>query len=380
MTPDKFPWDLPGSCFEAPDFWVGGLDQCYEFIHRLPGVKTIEIGRSAGERPIMACAVGEIEPIERTSTSLSSSMGATGGKAWNFGGMYPPSFFGAKQRERPVVVIQGNIHGSEIAGTVAAMNLLNLLAHGTDLRGRRHDRLLEEARKVRLIVIPHANPDGRARWEPARHVETASKEQQQRLTQGWLADGTPLAWPSCKEIFPITPGGILGAYYNDAGVNLNHDRFLDGERAPETNAILRFYLNEMPDAAILAHCDQGTLLGSPAPYVPEEIQHLHGRFAGAVAHEIRSRGLPIYSYPHWMRPGGMTRAFTQPDAVYHQCGATPFLVEFPCSRLGENELTFDMILDIGLCVFETILRYGNEFGFRPALRRHLVGRRNYVLE
>ena len=69
------------------------------------------------------------------------------------------------------------------------------------------------------------------------------------------------------------------------------------------------------------------------------------------------------------------RAFTQDSAIYHQCGATPLMVEFPCRRPGENDLTFDEILDIGLCVLETILIYGNELGFRPSRRRHLVGKR-----
>ena len=367
-----YPWDLPESCFEAPDFWVSGLQECYDFIRALPAMEVMQIGNSAGGRPILAAAWGEREPLKRTSTSLSSSLGAAGGKGWDFGGphLYPNSFFGEKPREKPVLVIQGNLHGSEIEGTVATMSLLNLLAHGTDLRGRKHARLLAEARKMRIVVIPHANADGRARWEPAKHLETATHEQQQRVTMGRLADGTELKWPSCKEIFPIPPGGLLGAYYTDAGVNLNHDRFLDADRAPETDALLSFYLEEMPDAVVIAHTDQGTLLGSAPPCVPQEIQVLHDRIAGAVAAAIRQRRLPIQSYPQMTRPGGFTRAFTQPDAVYHQCGATPLMVEFPCNTKGNN-LDFDTILDVGLCVLETIIIFGNDLGFRPCLRKHL---------
>jgi len=371
------PWDLPDSCFEAPDFWVSGVDQCHEFMKGLPGIEIIEVGTSAGGRPILAGVCGEREPLERTSTSLSSAMGAVGGRGWDFGGehLYPKSFFGAEPRKKPVLVFQGNIHGSEIAGTVAAMNLLNVIAHGVDLRGRKHERLRQEAQRMRILVIPHGNPDGRARWEPALQLETTTREQMQRVTMGYMADGTPLRWPSCKMVFPIPEGGRLGAYYNDGGVNLNHDRWLDRDRAPETDALLRFYLEEMPDAVIIGHTDQGTLIGHPPPYVPEEIDYIHARIGGAVATEIRKRGLPIYYYPHWMRPGGMQRAMTQPTAVYHQCGATPLMVEFPCRRPDENEVTFEEILDIGLCVFETVIIYGNEFGFRPERRRHLVGKR-----
>ncbi len=87
-----------------------------------------------------------------------------------------------------------------------------------------------------------------------------------------------------------------------------------------------------------------------------------------MAAEIRKRRMPIFSYPHFSRPG---RAFTQPDAIYHQCGATPLLVEFP-TRTEGNPLTFDQVLDVGLMVFETILCFGREFGFHPCLRKHLV--------
>lgn len=363
--------ELPDSCFSAPPFWVGGLEECHDFMRRLPGIDVIEVGRSAGGRPILAGCYGAQEPLDRTSSSLSSSMAALGDKAWNVDAFYPPSFYGKNRREKPVLVFQGNMHGSEISGTVAAMNLLHLLVHGVDLRGREHARLRAYASRMRIVVIPHANPDGRARWEPAKHLETVSHAVQQRVTQGWLPDGTALTWPSCKQFFPIPPGGCLGAYYTDAGVNLNHDRFLDADRAPETDALLKFYLQEMPDVVIAGHGDQGTLVSAPPCYVPEEIQGLTFRMAGAVAAEIRRQGLPIFSYPHGTRAGGGSRVFNQLDAIYHQCGALPLLAEFPTSVDG-HRLDFDRILDVGLCVFETLAAWGDELGFCACLRKHLA--------
>ena len=361
---------LPPSCFEAPPFWKSGLAECHEFVTGLPGVEVEEIGRSAGGRPILAASFGRREALRRSSTSMSSSFGGWGSKAWNPDTFYPPSFFGESPRERPVLVLQGNIHGSEIAGTVAAMNLLNLLVHGTDLRGRRHDRLLEEARKMRVIVIPHANPDGRARWEPAKHLLTASETQGHRVTFGLREDGTTPAWLETKNSFPMPMGRVLGSYFNDAGVNLQHDRFLDAGRAPETDALLSFYLREMPDAVVAAHTDQGTLISEAPSYIPVELQTLCARIGGAVAGEVRRRRLPLFVYPHANRPGAGTRAFTQLDAIYHQCGALPLLVEFP-SSIAEHLLTFDQVLDVGLAVFEALLVFGNDIGFRPGVRKHL---------
>jgi len=334
-----------------------------------------EVGRSAGGRPILAGAVGAKETLQRTSTSLSSSMGGIGGAAWQFEKFYPPSFFGENKREKPVLIVQGNIHGSEIAGTVAAMNALNVLVHGEDLRGRPHDRLRECLSKMRFVVIPHANPDGRARWEPAKHLTGISHDTTQFVTQGTLPDGTRLQWPSCKNIFPIPTGGQLGSYYNDAGVNLNHDRWLDANRAPETDALLSFYLEEMPDAVIMSHTDQGTLVGGAPSYVPREIQGWHDRICGAVAHAVREAGLPIFSYPHWSRPGAMSRTFNQADAVWHQCGAMPLLCEFPNPKQG-HQPTLEDILDVGLTVLQAIAAFGIELGFRPELHKHLVDGRD----
>ena len=38
MKPEGFPWDVPESCFEAPDFWKSGIEECYEFVRGLPGM------------------------------------------------------------------------------------------------------------------------------------------------------------------------------------------------------------------------------------------------------------------------------------------------------------------------------------------------------
>ena len=369
------PWDLPDHCFEAPEFWVGGLAECNEFMAGLEGVEVTEIGRSAGGRPILAGAIGAKEPLERASTSLSSSMGGAGSQGFDREKLLPPSFFGETPHEKPVLILQGNIHGSEIAGTVAGMNALNVLVHGVDLRGRKQEPLREVLSKMRFVVIPHANPDGRAHWEPAKHLTGIPKDLAQFVTQGTLPDGTRLAWPSCKSIFPIPLGGQLGSYYNDAGVNLNHDRWLDADRAPETDALLSYYLDEMPDAVIMAHTDQGTLVGSAPPYVPAYIQGWHSRIGGAVYHAVREAGLPVFSYPHWGVAGGMTRAFTQADAVYHQCGAMPILCEFPSSTTG-HDLTMATILDVGLAALAAMAAYGVEFGFRPELHKHLVDGRD----
>src|SRR5712691_816881 len=66
-------------------------------------------------------------------------------------------------------------------------------------------------------------------------------------------DGTPWGWPGVKQRHPMRrDGGLLGAYFNDNGVNLMHDEFF-APLAPETKALLRLAREEAPDYILNLH-------------------------------------------------------------------------------------------------------------------------------
>lgn len=97
--------------------------------------------------------------------------------------VFPPSFYGKTRRTRPVLAIQGGIHGGELTGTVAMLNLCKIVEEGADLRGKPWPRLQELARGVRLAMIPWLNPDGVDRW-PFRDTSGIPSELTSRCQMG----------------------------------------------------------------------------------------------------------------------------------------------------------------------------------------------------
>ena len=342
---------------KAPSWWLTKPAEIRNFLESLKGVEVEEIGRTAGDRPIVAAAWGEKEMLPgRTSTNLASAIA----------GLDPSAFYGKGERERQVLAFVGAAHGTEIEGTVAALNLLNILATGKDLKGRRHSRIAREARKHRFLIVPIMNVDGRERALDHVHWIDCNPDYHSMVSQGRLKGGEILRWPSSKLIHPLSPDEVerLGTYYNDAGVNLVYDTPLGADCQPETTAIIRYCRREMPDCVILSHSDNGSLVQPPSAFVPEHYQQRIDQIAAVAGHRCARDGLKKFRVPK--SPNSYAGdQFYQSDAIYHSCGALPLLIEFPCGwqNFPDNH---DEILDIGLTVLEEIVTFGNHYRFRPA--------------
>jgi len=347
----------------APDWWPSDLESAEALLRRLPQVKVREIGRSAGGRPILAAEWGEKEPLETTANSLASAFAAAGTRPDPLN-LFPPAFYGRQRRTRQVLVIQGALHGMEIDGTVAALNLLHILHTGTDLRGKPWDRLRAEAAKLRICVIPFLNADGRAR-SPFHHFVGASNELCQFVHMGTWKDGRPIVYPDHKAIWPLPLAevGFLGAYFNDRGVNLQYDSCVP-HRQPETTAWMQYYLDERPDCVLICHSNAGSLMGNPDTFLPVPFQHQQSRVAGLVRQYIFDHGQRAGRTTYAQLPDFGTPNFNQHCGVYHTCGALPLMCEFPCGLPG-RPYTMDECLDIGLLVLEAICFFANRDGFRP---------------
>lgn len=219
----------------APSFWVSKPDAALPFIESLKEAAVKTIGKSAGGRDLMAIEYGEREPLEVTTDCLHSAVAAKLAPA-DPTEIFPTAFYGEQRRKRPVLAIQGAIHGGELTGTVAALNLCKIIEDGRDLREREWPRLQELARDTRIVIIPWLNIDGVTRF-PLTHLCGAPAGLGQRCQQGIAADGTRYKYPSAKNVFPIPPEktAFMGGYYNDAGVNLQYD-FCMQRRQPETVA------------------------------------------------------------------------------------------------------------------------------------------------
>ncbi|MBT4501925.1 MAG: hypothetical protein HOC74_29605 [Gemmatimonadetes bacterium] len=332
------------SFFEAPDFWKSTWDDVNAYIDTIKKGQVWEIGRSQGGHPLRAVAYGEKEPIDR-KTTYSSAI-ASG---------HPEDFYDPEQRKKPTLVIFSAIHAAEIEGTVTCLNFAHLMETGTDLRGRRWDELRELAEQLRVVMVPLAQPDGRIR-SGVHNLIGGSVDDLYYYGQGVFKNGEILRWPECKRLQPVPVDEMkyLGGYYNDAGVNIQHDDFFSPDMAPETRALIDLVRDETPDCFITLHsCGSGPFLIAPENLISQQCQFHQAQVGALIADRHRRDGL---------RPGGGTR--TEPrggfyfhTALYHTSGALPLIFEYP-HGLDMKPFSFDEILDVGLGLFEEVIRYG----------------------
>lgn len=352
-----FEWDVD------IDFWLSKPEVAASFIDSLKKSEVKCIGHSAGKREIIAISYGDKEPLDADNMNLHSSI-ASNIVPPDPTEIFPKCFFGTERRKKPVVVLQGAIHGAEITGTVASLNLCNILENGVDLRGKEWPELKALAEDTRLIIIPWMNPDGTSRM-PLKCNVNAPAEFMQRCTYGIAADGKKYSYPALKDFFPMPPEktAYMGTYFNDAGVNLQYD-FCMPERQPETLTWMKHYLDEKPDGVLMFHCDQGSLVTCPPSYVPLGYQHEISRLGGAMRDRLLSRGFDITRASWAGLPSQGKPILDQFSAVYLSCGAMGIICELPnCSKNGQ--FTPDQLLDIGLISIEATLQYAHRDGLRP---------------
>jgi len=342
------------SFFEAPDFYLSDWKGVNRFLDGVTVGEVWEIGRSEGGNPIRAVAYGAKEPLTRSST-YSSAIAAG----------HPEDYYDPSQRTKPVFVIISTIHGAEIEGCVGCVNLASIMETGADLRGRRWDALREAASAMRIVLVPLAQPDGRIRCQ-IKNLLGGDQDDLYYYGQGVLKEsGEILRWPACKRMqpLPLNKMSFLGGYYNDAGVNIQHDDFFSAEMAPETRALLDLVRNETPDCFMTLHsCEEGPFFTGPDSLIPQAYQYRQAEIAALVGERHRQEGLKPET-DRVAKPGP-TGGFYLHTALHNACGALPLLVELP-HGLAEKPFTFDEILDINLTLFDEVIRFGLTYGFRP---------------
>ena len=134
----------------------------------------------------------------------------------------------AKRLNRPIVFVQGNIHGGEVEGKEA------LLAFVRDLVSNRFPNMLDS---IVLIAVPIYNADGNERVGP--------QERNRASQQG-----------------PAT----VGERANGDSLDLNRD-YVKAE-APETRAALAFFAAWEPDVFVDLHTTNGSYHGFALTYAP----------------------------------------------------------------------------------------------------------------
>ncbi len=331
---------------EPPDYWVTGLDQIEDHLSKLKTWDVREICRSPGRRPVWACTRGPKKQIERTS-NLSAALG----------GHCPEAFWG-KGISHQCLMIVACVHGSENEGAGAAVHLMHILEDGPDLLGREWPQIRENTEGMRLVIVPCANPDGRARVTPASMIGMPTDDFSYWGIGEWKS-GENIGYPACKRYQPLDldDASFPGGYPNDDGYNIMHDATPGDIRTAEAQAIIDLALDEAPDCIVNVHSHEmgPNILGCPIrlPGYAERQKAMSERVV-QIQEEHGLRPVP-YRY---------SSGYNLNSALHFACGALAVTFEGP-QGLADDPYTYQEILDCHLTALQGVLAYGAEEGFRP---------------
>lgn len=333
-----------------PDFYKSRLTDIESEISKLKYGKSERIAESAGGLPLYAIYYGEKEDFQSQS-NYNSAVGARN-----------PMWYANKTKSsKPVLYFIGPVHGQEGEGIAGLVNLIHVAETGKDYRGKKWTQLKEFIEQCRVIIIPCGNPDGRKRC-PYDSFVGLPVETMTKYGQGTKKDGTLWRWPHVKSLHPMQDNvGILGAYFNDDGVNIMHDEFFF-PMAEETKAIMKIARDEAPDIAVSLHscsCRPFIIQNNHAPlFLRQRLVELSG--------QLNQRYIQM-DLPHmpedWKlnlnvdeKSSPPKRSFNLSSALHHVSGAMAFTFESPHGTL-ESPATYDQIVDVQLVLYEEMFRY-----------------------
>ncbi|HUW84883.1 MAG TPA: M14 family zinc carboxypeptidase [Phycisphaerae bacterium] len=232
-----------------------------------------ELSVSPGGRSVKLVEYGRPEPELRGQANFNSALGAGS----------PDAFFrrGPGVRTNPVLLLMAGVHGAEVEGMMGCLSAIRILESGRDIVGREQSRLAAKLARLRLLIVPLANPDGRARVPYDGWVGLPAREMH-RVAQGTRRDGSLWGWPGCKTVHPMRGDiGFLGGYFDDAGVNMMHDEW-PAPMSSTTKAVLDTIRQEAPDIFINLHSHEAPPSVLPTAYVATAVKHDIAEFAAAL--------------------------------------------------------------------------------------------------
>jgi len=348
----------PPNPSNIPDFYRSTLTDLETELQEMRFGQKELIATSPGGMPIYAVFYGE--KVESISVANYNSAVAA----------REPSAYAQKDSStRPVIFFLGPVHGQEVEGLVGLINLIHIAETGEDHRGKDWSKLKSKMDRCRIIIVPCGNPDGRLRC-PYDSFLGLPTPIMTKYGQGTRKDGSSWGWPGAKSVHPMKGDvGILGAYFNDDGINMMHDDFF-APMAEETSAILELARSEAPDMTVSLHSHENRPRILQASYEPWFIKQRIDSLIRQLNQSYLDKGLPGVP-PDWLggpevedKTAPARASFNLISALHQVSGTMAFT--FECShgciseRFPEPFVSYEDILDIQLILYDEILSYALE--------------------
>jgi len=337
---------------ELPDYWKSTLEDIDNEIGKVQKGQTDVIATSPGGRPVYLVSYGERDSLH-SQANYNSAVAARN-----------PAYYAIKDSStKPVVFFLGPVHGHELENIVGLVNLIHVLETGKDYRDTAWPQLVDKARQCRVLIIPCGNPDGRSRC-PYDSFNSLPTKTMTKYGQGTRKDGSLYGWPGAKAVHPMRGDvGILGAYFNDDGINPMHDEFF-APMAEETKAIMKAARQEVPDISVSLHSHENKPVVLQSKYLPLFMKKRITDLSQRVKERYQDNGLP---YGDVLPPIIEDETFPPRtyfnlvSALHHTSGTMSFTYECPhgsiSDRFPEPFVTHSHIVDIQLHLFDVMLEY-----------------------
>lgn len=345
----------PPNNTNLPDFFKSKLSDVDNELDNVKKGEVKAIAISPGGRPVYVVFYGKKEDFH-SQADYNSAVAAQN-----------PKYYAQKDRDTmPVIYFIGPVHGQEVEGIVGLVNLIHIMETGNDYRGRDWSTLKNKLEQCRVIIIPCANPDGRHRCPYDSFVGLPTPIMT-KYGQGTHKDGTSWGWPMAKSLHPMKGDvGILGAYFNDDGINMMQDDFFD-PMASETKAILDLAKSEAPDMTVSLHSHENPPRILQAAYEPWFMKERIDALIHQMNQRYKNSGL-AYTNEDWLsgpsvedRKFPPKASFNLISALHHVSGTMAFTFECPHGTLNGSEtkpiVSYEDILDVQLTLYDQMLDY-----------------------
>jgi hypothetical protein len=345
----------PPNPTDLPVFYKSTLSDLEAELKAIQRGKTEVIATSPGKLPVHAVYYGEKEDF-RSLANYNSAVAARN-----------PAYYAKKDSStKPVVFFLGPVHGQEVEGLVGLVNLIHIAETGMDHRGKEWESLKRKLDMCRVVIVPCGNPDGRLRC-PYDSFLGLPTEIMTKYGQGTRKDGSSWGWPGAKSLHPMEGNvEILGAYFNDEGINMMHDDFFS-PMAEETRAILEIARTEVPDMTVSLHSHENKPRILQSSYQPWFMKQRIDQLIRQLNLRYEKEGIPYYPTDWLGEPSVEDKefpprtSFNLISALHHVSGTMAFTFECShgCLPDGKSEpmVSHADILDIQLILYEEMLDY-----------------------